>query len=103
MNSNSIYKKYIFYLIHPQRNTRKYIPHNNIYIPSPLSKCENADDIRLLYLFESSSESSESSDSSKSSYDKISMQNFMIYDDDKNENYDEYYDIFTFDKNFFED
>lgn len=52
MNEHSIYKKYLFYLISPIRNTKKRTIHNNIYIPSPLSKCINVKDIHLLNLLE---------------------------------------------------
>lgn len=67
MDNNSIYKKYLFYLISPQRNTRNYITYNIIYKPSPLSKSSK------------SSESSESSKSSESSdHNKIDI---LQYDD----------------------
>lgn len=43
MNEYSIYKKYLYYLISPYRNTRPITIRNNIYIPSPLSYCINSD------------------------------------------------------------
>lgn len=105
MDDYSIYKKYLFYLISPQRNTRNCITYNNVYIPSPLSKCINAKDIHLLYLSDSSYSDSDS-DSSDSIYselsDKDSVENFIVIgeDDESHENYKDI-DIFQFDDNFY--
>lgn len=104
MDGYSIYKKYLFYLISPQRNTRNCITYNNVYIPSPLSKCINAKDIHLLYLSDSSdSDSFGSSDSSDSIYselsDKDSVENFIVIGEDDECDESEP-DIFQFDDNF---
>jgi len=98
MDDNSIYKKYLFYLISPQRNTRNCITYNNVYIPSPLSKCINAKDIHLLYLSDSSD--SDSSDSIYSELsDRDSVENFIIISEDDESDESES-DIFQFDDNF---
>ena len=48
MNNFSIYKKYIFNLISPLRNTRPITIKNQTYIPSPLSFCINADELEKI-------------------------------------------------------
>jgi hypothetical protein len=49
MDGYFIYKKYLYYLISQNRNTRKNITYKKIYTTSPLSKCQNAEDIYKSY------------------------------------------------------
>ncbi len=91
MNDISIYKKYLYYLISSQRNTRNHMTNKKIYIPSPLSRCINANEIHLLYLSDSSDSFYSDSDSDS---DRDSIENFIVIGED-NEN-----DILQFDETF---
>ncbi len=79
--SKIFYKKYLFYLISPSRNTRNYVTKKNYYIKSPLSRCMNSpydlSDSTYSVSTDSVSTDSVSTDSvSTDSFDSI------LYDDD---------------------
>lgn len=75
MDKCSFYKRYLYYLISSNRNTRPYITNKNkkIYIPSPLSKCINANEIHLLYEYSNYTDSTYTD-----STDTDSLDNFII-------------------------
>jgi hypothetical protein len=74
--SEIFYKKYLFYLISPSRNTRNYVTKKNYYIKSPLSRCMNSPyDL-------SDSTYSVSTDSTYSFSTDSILSDSILYDDD---------------------